>query len=234
MRSPVSSLLLASALVCALAAPAAADGIYLTESFGGADVKDQLGERVTSVGRLRLSVGYRRGRWAAELWGGVYLGMSERSTWDAGAAETGTAEAALTCNDCPSHPEDHASSSTWFGGYGLDLKYLQPLSRHVELYLRGGASRLRGSVQGDPYGGRGLGLGAGAQLKGKVSALGFLFWPLFFSGIGPKVTGALWVDAGHDFHRLHRGSRMDGGSTGPTIDAQMSMLSFGVAFGTDF
>ena len=43
------------------------------------------------------------------------------------------------------------------------------------------------------YGGRGLGVGAGIQLKGKVPAIGFLFFPLFFADWGPKVTAALFV-----------------------------------------
>lgn len=218
MRSPAS--LLSLLVVCVLAAPAAADGAYVIQSVGGADVKDQLGERVDGAARLRLGIGVRRGAWAAELWGGLLLG-------------SGTAARADACVDCrPDGGVDHHTHATMFlGAYGLDLKYLQPLSRHVDVYLRGSASAMGGHVAGDDYGGRGLGVGAGVQLKGKVRALGFLWWPLFFTGIGPKVTAAVWADTGYDFYRLHPGGRL---AAGPTIDAQLTSMSMGFAVGTDF
>jgi hypothetical protein len=39
----------------------------------------------------------------------------------------------------------------------------------------------------DGYGGFGLGVGGGVQLRGSVRALGFLWGPLFFVERGPKV-----------------------------------------------
>ena len=209
--------LLASLLLaCMLATPAAADGVYFTESLGGADIKDELGEKLEGAGRFRAALGVRRGAWAVELWGAVYLGVGR---------------APLRCDECAAHAERHAHSTSILGAYGLDVKYLQPVSRHVEVYLRGGASYLGGQVQGEGHGGRGLGVGAGVQLKGKVPALGFLFWPLFFTGIGPKVTAAVWADAGTDFYRLHRRGRFE---AGPTIDARLTSMSLGFAVGTDF
>ena len=219
------SLVVSLLLVCALAARADADGAYVTQSMGGADVKDQLGERIDSAARLRLGIGLRRGAWAAELWGGLILGSGQTVHADA-------------CVDCrPGDHGDHGGhgghtfSTMFLGAYGLDLKYLRPLSRHVDVYLRGSASAMRGHVAGDDYGGRGLGVGAGVQLKGKVRALGFLWWPLFFTGIGPKVTASIWADTGYDFYRLHPGGRL---SAGPTIDAQLTSMSMGLAVGTDF
>jgi hypothetical protein len=221
MRSLVSLL-----LVCVLAAPAAADGVYFSESFGGSDVKDQLGARIDAAGRFRFAGGYRHGSWAVELWGGVLLGIE-------GARDTAPcSECQLRTTDGPSHD---VYEPTIFGAYGLDVKYVQPLASHVEVYLRTGASELGGEVQGAEYAGRGLGVGAGLQLKGKVPAVGFLFWPLFFTGIGPKVTASLWADTGYDFYRLRPGASPDRlGSARPTIDAGLSTLSFGFGVGTDF
>jgi hypothetical protein len=119
--------------------------------------------------------------------------------------------------------------------YGIDLKYLHPVSQHIEVYLRGSA--MRGVLSGDAehldYSGRGLGVGAGVQLKGKVPALGLLFWPLFFipKVPGPKITGALFVDDGFEFYRLHPGGKLD---ATPSMDATLSHITFGFALGKDF
>jgi hypothetical protein len=79
----------------------------------------------------------------------------------------------------------------------------------------------------DAFEGRGLGVGAGIQLKGKGSVLGLLWWPLFFTNVGPKMTAALWLDSGYEFYRLH-------GDRPTAIDAQLSTLTFGFALGSDF
>jgi hypothetical protein len=201
-------------LVLLMAAPAAADGIYVTESFGGADVKDELGATIDSAVRIRASLGVRRGRWAVELWGGGYIAERRPN---------------LRCERCAA---PYYFDSASLGTYGLDLKYISPVSRHVEIYLRGGASAAVLDGAGlDGYAGRGLGVGAGAQIKGKVRALGFLWWPLFFAGVGPKITASLWADAGTDFYRLHRGGQID---ATPAIDARLTSLTFGFAVGSDF
>ena len=80
-----------------------------------------------------------------------------------------------------------------------------------------------GALEG--YGGRGLGAGAGIQLKGKVPALGFLFFPLFFpADVGPKVTAALYLDTGYSFYRLRD-------SGGATIDVQINSMTGGFSVG---
>ena len=96
--------------------------------------------------------------------------------------------------------------------YGVALKYIQPLSQHFLVYLRGSAS---------------VGFGAGVALKGKVRALGFLWWPFFFMPLGPKVTAAITLDDGYDFYRLH-------GPSPTAIDAQLTHLTLGFAVGSDF
>lgn len=208
-------LLVLAAVMAVPATPASADGIYFTESFGGANIKDELGERIDSAVKFRVSVGVRRRRWAVELWGGGYLAEKQ----------------VPGCELCD-RPDYYTYETAGLGAYGLDLKYIEPLSRHFEVYLRGGPSAAVVDGAGlDGYAGRGLGFGAGAQLKGKVRALGFLWWPLFFTGVGPKVTASLWADAGYDFYRLHRGGKLE---AVPAIDAKVTSMTIGFAVGSDF
>lgn len=202
------------AIAClAGASSARADGFYFTESFGGSDVKSELGAYIPSAVNFRVAVGMRSGPWAVETHLGAHIG-----------SERGTAP-----DDRPDYARYNALTT-----YGLDLKYIQPLvGEHVEAYLRGG---IRYGLMGDgsaidDYAGRGLGGGAGIQLKGKVRALGFLAWPFFFLKIGPKVTGALWIDASYSFFRLHPDGRQD---ATPAIDAKITTLSGGFAIGSDF
>jgi hypothetical protein len=58
---------------------------------------------------------------------------------------------------------------------------------------------------------------------------GFLYWPLFFIPVGPKVNASLFVDHGTEFYRLH-----PEGGQGRTIDARLSRLTFGFNVGADF
>lgn len=110
---------------------------------------------------------------------------------------------------------------------GLNIKYIQPLASHLEVYLRGSASLGGGSQALEGWSGRGLGAGAGIQLKGKGSVLGLLWWPLFFTHVGPRMTAALWLDTGYEFYRLH-------GDKPTAIDAQLSTVTLGFALGSDF
>jgi hypothetical protein len=194
-------LLLVAAVVLASAGPAVADGFYLTEGFGGTKIGDELGEHARGGMRLRLSAGARVAkRWAVEGWIAAMIpsvGLLDGRT---------------------------PSLTT----YGLDVKYINPITEHFDLYLRGTISRGQLSAPvWDGYDGRGLGAGAGISAKGKVRALGFLFWPLFFTGIGPKVTAAVYLDSGYEFYRLHR--RGDA-----SIDAQVTTMTLGFAVGSDF
>ncbi|MDQ3334840.1 MAG: hypothetical protein M4D80_06755 [Myxococcota bacterium] len=199
-------------LACLSASSARADGFYFTESFGGSDVKSDLAAYIPSAVHVRVGVGLRSGAWALETFFGAHIGNEE-----------GTAP-----DDRPGWDRYNALTT-----YGLDLKYIQPMSKHLEAYLRGGL-RYGSMDDGSPidsYGGRGLGGGAGIQLKGKVRALGLLCFPLFFLSYGPKITGALWIDASYSFYRLHPGGRQD---ATPAIDAKITTLSGGFALGSDF
>ena len=113
---------------------------------------------------------------------------------------------------------------------GLSIKYIQPIAPHLELYLRGTASLGAADQELQGYSGRGLGAGAGIQLKGKGSVLGLLWWPLFFLKQGPRMTAALWLDSGYEFYRLQPSDSQHGNA----IDAQLSTLTVGFALGSDF
>ncbi len=203
---------MAASIQLASPAPAAADGIYFFEAFGGTDIRDELGADIDNAFRIKAGVGLRRRAWALEGWvGGHIPGASDRQL------ETSAG-----------YVDDNGELFT----YGLDLTYHARVTRHLEVYVRGGLSRgeLR-HFQGESYAGRGLGVGAGVQLKGKVSALGFLFWPLFFSGVGPKVSAALFLDNGAEFYRLHRDGDFDSGSS---IDARLTSMTLGFKLGYGF
>ncbi|MGE0549605.1 MAG: hypothetical protein AB7O24_08450 [Kofleriaceae bacterium] len=196
-------------------ATARADGFYLSESFGGTDVKDELSSHIDRAVRARLAIGARRGNWALEGWLAGSIGA------------VGTEH--KVSPDCAARCEGHDTVRALIT-YGVDLKYIRPVTRHFEIYLRGGLSAGSLAVDGE-YAGRGMGIGAGAQIKGKVPALGFLWFPLFFTGWGPKVTASLFVDSGYEFYRFHPGGRLD---ATPAIDAQLNHLMVGFAVGSDF
>ena len=203
-------------LVLLLSTTASADGFYLSESFGGTDVKDELSRHMGSALRVRAALGARRNNWALEGWLAVNVGAL-------GVEHKPSIDCEARCGN--GYDTAHA-----FVTYGVDLKYIRPISRHLEIYLRGGLSAGTLALDSE-YAGRGLGVGAGAQLKGKVPALGFLWFPLFFTGWGPKVTASLFVDSGYEFYRLHPGGQLD---ATPAIDAQLNHLMVGFAVGSDF
>ena len=212
------------ALALGTASTAAADGLYFTESFGGTDVKNELGHHISSALRIRFGLGYRINKsWAVE-------GFVAGDVGTVGNVTEGSGYAAR-CIDCGGNntggygnPSPYSSEMTTVG---IDVKYLRPLSENFEVYLRGSLGK---GYFGD-YSGRGFGAGAGAQLKGKVRVLGFLFWPLFFVPVGPKVTGALFIDTGADFYRLHRGGDIDNPDA---IDGSMNRITISWAVGADF
>jgi hypothetical protein len=182
--------------------------------FGPGDVGSELRDYTATTFRFKAGAGHRIGNVAVEafLAGDIF--------------------------------DDYALSEA--GTVGVDVKYILPLSTHFQGYVRGSASRMSttigsgydecyscggydGYYEGHSYAGRGLGAGAGLQLRGKVRAIGFLYWPLFFVPAGPKVNAALFVDHGYDFYRLHP---EDG--RGGTIDAKLYRWTFGFNVGQDF
>ncbi len=211
MHRPSLVIAAIAAMLVLSASAASADGVYVTESYGGTKVGDRLADHVESGLRVRLALGVRHGPIAVE---GYVAGLIS------GAVES-------LGDDGPIGHDDGLVMG------GLDLKYLHRISDHVEVYLRGSASRAALTRTRVDYSGRGLGIGAGIQVKGKVPALGLLFWPLFFVPHlpGPKLTGALFVDDGFEFYRLHPGGALD---ATPAIDGKLSHLTIGFALGSDF
>jgi hypothetical protein len=113
--------------------------------------------------------------------------------------------------------------------WGVDLKRVEPISKHLEAYVRGTMSAARGFGALEGFGGRGLGFGAGIALHGKVSPWGLLWAPLFFLvRHGPMIHGALWLDDGYEMYRLRSAEHPF------TLDARMASIPFGFALGSDF
>lgn len=212
MRLALSVLapLVAAAALTAAPRPAAADGSYFAFGMGPGDIKNELGEIADDTVRLRVAVGHRAGNFAFE---------------------------GFLAGDIP----DYMSPMQDATSVGVDVKYLVKLSTSFQGYVRGSASRMSTRIGGDSYNdcydcygfgreysGRGLGAGAGLMLRGKVRAIGFLYWPLFFVPAGPKVNASLYVDHGMDFYRLHAS---DGNGS---IDASIHRWTFGFTVGQDF
>jgi len=211
MRSRSSSIERSLAAIVALALAggvARADGAYVTESFGVASGSG-LGGMLGTPLHLRLAIGMRLGNLAIEPWivsdlqtdrDGAILGLA------GGEPRPGAADV---------------------NSMGLDARYIVALHDHVAVFGRGGPMVSDGTGALAGYHGRGIGVAAGAQLTGKVRALGFLWAPLFFVKRGPMMTGALLIDAGYDFVFL----RMPGA---PAIDARIGHVSVGFAVGSAF
>jgi len=200
---------LVSLTLSAGARSAVAEGTYFSFGAGPTTVDDQLAVHTGDGGRIRMAIGHRFGQLAVE---GFVA------------------------------PEFFDNDMITAIGLGLDVRYILPLSEHLQTYVRGSASRLSTTIdRGYGYGsqpgyesgtemsGRGLGAGVGLQLRGRVRALGFLYWPLFFIPAGPKVNAALFVDHGYDFYRLH-----DRTGTYSSLDARVTRLTFGFNVGADF
>jgi hypothetical protein len=216
--------LLSLAVLALATQTAVADGGYVTESFGGTDVKNDLSPYMESAVRIRVAAGYRKRNLAFELW---FAGDLNAGPHDYYAAPDGNYEISTPDGGYKGgsyYPTSNGDSYTSLASYGFDMKYLQPIAPNLEMYVRGGLSKAYAS--GLDAEGRGLGIGAGIQLKGKVPVIGFLFWPLFFTGLGPKCTAAVFVDTTYEFYRLH----------GPThtTDASLNHLTLGFAVGNDF
>jgi hypothetical protein len=207
----MTSRLVASALVAltlaAAAGPARADGHYFSFGAGPSTVGDELGAVSGDGGRIRMAIGHRFGAFAVE-------GFVAPEFLDEKADIAGV-------------------------GYGVDVRYILPLTSGVQGYVRGSMSRLTlhdegwesGAALGgaDERSGRGLGGGVGLQLRGKVRALGFLYWPFFFLPLGPKTSAAIYIDHGVDFYRLH-----DTSGRTDALDAKLTRLTIGFNVGSDF
>lgn len=210
MRNAGLVAILAPILLVTSAPDAEADGWYFTEGFGESELNGEMADYFEGGEfAARISFGRRGKTWSVE--GNVMgTGLDGRRLF------AGNSYEAMTI--------------------GLDAKYHVPIGTSgLGVYLRGGLNKMMlnesyGSYDepraGD-YEGRGITYGAGVQIKGKIPAVGFLFWPLFFTDIGPKITGALWLDTSRQFVRLHH-------PDGPSLDGDFSTWTIGFALGSDF
>jgi hypothetical protein len=94
----------------------------------------------------------------------------------------------------------------------LTASYARPVRPGIELTTRLRMSRMTELASySDPFGGRGLGVGVGLQRAGKLGIF----------------RGALFVDLGFDFYRLHHAVE----GNGPSVDASVLRLSIGARIG---
>ncbi len=202
------------AVLIASQGAARADGLYFTEAFGGTSFDNELSDYQSGGFHIHAGLGYRASRISFEVWFGGDIG-------DGG------------------YDYDYEPSPDPLT-YGMDFKYAAPVGRKIEIYARASVSRME--IDGgrlDGYGGRGLGVGTGAQIKGKAPLVAVLYPPLLIvcavsdackrGKLGPKATVALYVDQGYDFYRLHRAWNSLG-----SIDAEARRWSIGFAIGSDF
>ena len=210
----------AAPMLVAPARPRRTEGVYFTESFGGMRFSNDMSRHMTGAIRLRAALGYRRGKLAVEMWAAGGIGWSSHDSYASSGSYLSLTD---TTEPSPDGGHHDGGGTGGIGMIGVDVKYIKTVSPHFEVYAKGGLGR---AYAGELGSGPGVGLGSGAQLKGKVPVIGFLFWPLFFTGLGPKCTAALFVETGYEFYRLH-------GYSGST-DTQITSWTMGFAVGSDF
>jgi hypothetical protein len=186
-------LLVAFHVTVIAAASGRADGLYVTEQFGAARTGGELARTFRGDFAGHIGLGLHLDGWALE---GTFhftelqgRGLFAGNRYDAVA-------------------------------WGAGVRRLFPVSPWVRLYARAGLESVRideagssdAGVLGDDYRGRGLTYGGGLMLSGRVPLVGFLFAPLFFTDIGPKVSAGAWLDVGDRLLSLHkdRASDLDG------------------------
>jgi hypothetical protein len=180
---------------CALASTAHADGAYVSESAGGARPGYQAVGVWSSGVQTEFHFGVQLGHWSVEL--------NLIDDWLGASALQQTID---------------------FTAVGLGTRYVQPVSRHVSIYLRGRV--MRGWTDFSDYSGNGLGGGAGIQLEGHTR-------------IGhASFEAALFLEADEDFYRLaglfEGVDQMSVHRIQPDLDLTMSSLAAGLALGGDF
>ena len=168
-----------------------ADGLYFTEQIGVARVGGELGHYFSGGAAAHIGLG-------VHLYGWAFEGQVGLHALDGRGAFAG---------------EQHTATS-----WGVGVRRLFPVSPWVRLYARGGLHSVdlgdgwTGDELAAGYSGRALDLGGGIVVAGDVPLVGFLFAPLFFTDIGPKVSAGVWFDVGDRLLSLskERASDLDG------------------------
>lgn len=145
--------------VLACSTPAAADGVYVFESLGGASFQGDLRQYSTGSPRASIGAGYRHGVWALEV-SGVWHFAEDFFAIDCYSEEECAAIAA------PDPEMRHLAIDvrrTW-------RVIHSPVSKHfgVDLSLHGGPRRYDGLDALDRFAGYGVGGGAQFDLNLKV------------------------------------------------------------------
>lgn len=176
MRWPILALL-------AMASPAAADGVYVGESLGGASYQGDLSSFGGGAPRLQLAGGYVRGPWAVEasITGMVpdlfYIDCYGDECLAAAAPTPGLTQVGLDLRRAY-----RIVYSTWTNKIGLDM------------VLHGGPRWFVGQDALERFAGPGLGGGAGLDLNLKVFSMFVdlgVDLPLLRSSDGDTLTGRL-------------------------------------------
>lgn len=200
---------IASVVAGSVATARADDGFYAEQTVGVARGHGKLAGPVGTTFHSRLGIGMRLGDFAIEPWLGSSMQLDR----------TGAFHGLLG--------GEPAEGKADLSAIGLDAKYIHALDHRLAMFVRAGPLVAEGTGALAGYRGRGIGMGGGMQLTGKVRALGFLWAPLFFTKRGPMVTGALFLDVGYDATFLRSTGR-------PPIDDGVAHLSLGFAMGTKF
>lgn len=171
------------------AASGRADGLYFTEQLGVSRVGGELGHYFAGGLAGNIGLGYHTGGWAFE--GQVHI-----DDWQGRGVFAG----------------EEAEAVSW----GAAVRRLFPVSPWVRLYARGGVEALEvessswsQARRADGYAGNAINFGGGVVLSGEVPLAGFLFAPLFFTDIGPKVSAAAWLDVGDRLLSLDKAGASD-------------------------
>ena len=184
---------------------AKADGFYFEEGFGVTSVGGELGVHYRGGFSIGAGVGVRVGN----LMGGAKFEGNFLRLRDPEFNHAAASDAALL-------------------RFGPDLRYLFRVRPNVRLYLRGGLNyNVLDGIGQSSYEGNGIEVGSGVIASTKVRAIGFLFWPAFFFGVGPKVSASLWMDMGANYAKLRNDNRA-------SIDVRSSTWKIGFSLGGDF
>jgi len=195
------------AVFAVLASTAArADGVYFTQTVGLSHASESTFGRPLQT---RAGFGARVRYLAIEAWMSSDTQLSREGAW-------------LFVGGEPKMKSDLDS-------YGVTARAIAPVHRTakatVEAYARGNLGLAKATGELDGYRGPLAGLGGGLQIRGSVRALGFAWGPLFWLDRGPRVTAALFLDAGYDLVELH-GER--------TIRTGLVRTTLGFAVGSSF
>ncbi len=175
--------------------------VYVFEGFTYTRVNGELSARTSEVVQLQVGVGYQPRN---SLWAYELMGRGGGSI-------------------------DYGSSAGLLG-WGLRAKRFLPVSEHFQLYGRAGITENLLTDADYDLVGFGFEYGAGAMASMRVRALGLLFWPAFFMGVGPKVNLSLWADLGGEVGNLHSGHE----STSDSYNYRNSSASYGLTVGGRF